>query len=204
MRVLYVRVSSLTQNLDRQKVNKKDFDYLIEDRCSGSDEFFTREGGKKIKNLLDKNQISILCVHQIDRLGRNLRDILNTIHAFNSNNIPIHFLNPELKTLNGDGTENPFAKMMISILGTIGEMEKTQIRERQLEGIAIAKAKGLYKGRNKGTKENPIKFLTKAKNKKAVELLVKGYKNVEIAKIIGLHQNTVTKIKKLSLTFSSK
>jgi DNA invertase Pin-like site-specific DNA recombinase len=198
MRILYVRVSSLTQNLDRQKVREKDFDYLVEDTCSGGDEFFSRKGGKKIKSLLDKNEISTLYVHQIDRLGRNLRDILNTIHTFSSLNIPIHFLNPGLKTLNDDGTENPFAKMMISILGTISEMEKSQIRERQKEGIEIARAKGVYYGRKKGTRENPIKFLTKPKNKKAVELLEKGYKNIEIAKITGLHKNTITKIKKLS------
>jgi DNA invertase Pin-like site-specific DNA recombinase len=82
-------------------------------------------------------------------------------------------------------------------------MEKNQIQERQLEGIAISKAREVYKGHNKGTKENPIEFLTKTKNKKAIELLEKGYKNVEIAKITGLYQNTVIKIKKLSSTLSS-
>ena len=92
---------------------------------------------------------------------------------------------------------------MISILATVGEMERNQIRERQLEGISIAKARGVYRGRNKGTKENPIKFLTKEKNKKATELLDKGYKNVEVAKITGLHQNTITKIKKLYSTLNS-
>jgi DNA invertase Pin-like site-specific DNA recombinase len=77
-------------------------------------------------------------------------------------------------------------------------MENNIIKERRNEGIAIAKAKGVYIGRKKGTTEDIVKFLTKTKNKKAVELLEKGYKNVEIAKITGLHQNTVTKIKKLS------
>ncbi|GAA0752074.1 hypothetical protein [Psychroflexus lacisalsi] len=75
-------------------------------------------------------------------------------------------------------------------------MEGNQIRERQLEGIAISKARGVYKGRSIRTKENPIEFLTKTKNKKAIELLEKGYKNVEIAKITGFHQNTVIKNRK--------
>ena len=88
-------------------------------------------------------------------------------------------------------------------MATVGEMEGNQIRERQLEGIAISKARGVYEGRSIWTKENPIKFLTKTKNKKAIELLEKGYKNVEIAKITGLHRNTVTKIKKLSSTLIS-
>lgn len=87
--------------------------------------------------------------------------------------------------------------MMISILGVVGEMERTQIKERQLDGIKIAKAKGVYKGRAEGSKEGNIKFFSKEKNKKALDFLKKGYKAVEISKIPGLHINTITKIKRL-------
>ena len=85
---------------------------------------------------------------------------------------------------------------MISILG---EMEKTQIKERQIEGINLAKMKGVYKGRVEGSKEDILKFLGKEQNKKALEYLKKGYKAVEISKITGVHINTITKIKKLGL-----
>jgi len=204
VKILYTRISSLDQSSDRQKVNSNDYDMLIEDSCSGSIPFSERNGGKKVMTFIDKEIKFELHVHQIDRLGRDLRDIINTIHLFNSLKIPIFFIQQGLKTLGQDGKENPISKMMISILATVGEMERNQIRERQLEGISIAKARGVYKGRNKGTKENPIKFLTKAKNKKATELLDKGYKNVEVAKITGLHLNTITKIKKLYSTLNSK
>ena len=204
MKILYTRISSLDQSSDRQKVNSNDYDMIIEDACSGSIPFSERNGGKKVMTFIDKEIKFELHVHQIDRLGRDLRDIINTIHLFNSLKIPIFFIQQGLKTLGQDGKENPISKMMISILATVGEMERNQIRERQLEGIAIAKARGVYRGRNKGTKENPIKFLTKAKNKKATELLDKGYKNVEVAKITGLHLNTITKIKKLYSTLNSK
>jgi DNA invertase Pin-like site-specific DNA recombinase len=204
VKILYTRISSLDQSSDRQKVNSNDYDMIIEDTCSGSIPFSERNGGKKVMTFIDKEIKFELHVHQIDRLGRNLRDIINTIHLFNSLKIPIFFIQQGLKTLGQDGKENPISKMMISILATVGEMERNQIRERQLEGIAIAKARGVYRGRNKGTKENPIKFLTKAKNKKATELLDKGYKNVEVAKITGLHLNTITKIKKLYSTLNSK
>jgi DNA invertase Pin-like site-specific DNA recombinase len=204
VKILYTRISSLDQSSDRQKVNSNDYDMIIEDACSGSIPFSERNGGKKVMTFIDKEIKFELHVHQIDRLGRNLRDIINTIHLFNSLKIPIFFIQQGLKTLGQDGKENPISKMMISILATVGEMERNQIRERQLEGISIAKARGVYKGRNKGTKENPIKFLTKAKNKKATELLDKGYKNVEVAKITGLHLNTITKIKKLYSTLNSK
>ena len=204
MKILYTRISSLDQSSDRQKVNSNDYDMIIEDACSGSIPFSERNGGKKVMTFIDKEIKFELHVHQIDRIGRDLRDIINTIHLFNSLKIPIYFIQQGLKTLDQDGKENPISKMMISILATVGEMERNQIRERQLEGIAIAKARGVYRGRNKGTKENPIKFLTKAKNKKATELLDKGYKNVEVAKITGLHLNTITKIKKLYSTLNSK
>ena len=64
-------------------------------------------------------------------------------------------------------------------------MERNQIRERQMEGIRIAKMKGKFLGRQKGSKEDVLKFLSKDKNKKALELLKKGYKIVEVAKING-------------------
>ena len=69
-----------------------------------------------------------------------------------------------------------------------------------MEGIKLAKLKGAYKGRLKGSKEGVVKFLTKEKNKKALEYLKKGYKAIEISAILGLNMNTITKIKKASNT----
>jgi DNA invertase Pin-like site-specific DNA recombinase len=126
-----------------------------------------------------------------------LRDIINTILFFTENKITIDFIPHVLSTLDSEGKENAIAKMMISILGVVGEMEKTQIKERQIEGIRIAKLKGVYKGRVEGSKEDTIRFVCKEKNKKALEYLKKGYKAVEISKLTGLHINTITKIKRL-------
>ncbi len=78
-------------------------------------------------------------------------------------------------------------------------MEKNQIRERQLEGIRIAKLKGVYEGRAVGSKEDVLSFLSKPKNKEALTFLKKGYKSIEITKLTGLNINTITKIKKLGL-----
>jgi DNA invertase Pin-like site-specific DNA recombinase len=199
MNILYCRVSSLDQKTDRQKVNESDFKILVEDKCSGSIPFFEREGGKQILKYIESGLISTLSVWTIDRLGRNLRDILNTIHFFTERNIPIVFISQGLRTMDASGKENSIAKMMISILGTVGEMEKAQIRERQLEGILIAKLKGIYKGRIEGTTEDVATFLNKPKNKKALEYINKGYKLSEAATLAGVHINTVTKIKRLGL-----
>lgn len=199
MNLLYCRISSVDQKTDRQKVNANDYNLVIEDKCSGAIPFFEREGGKEIKKLIEKEVLTSLSVWTIDRLGRDLRDILNSIHYFNEKKIPIHFVSQGLRTLDQNGKENPVTKMMISILGTVGEMERNQIRERQLEGIQLAKMKGVYKGRVEGSKEDVLKFLGKKKNKEALAYLKKGYKAVEIAKITGLHLNTITKIKKVGL-----
>jgi DNA invertase Pin-like site-specific DNA recombinase len=204
MKVLYCRVSTLDQKTDRQKVKEKDFKMVIEDKCSGAVPFFERPGGMEIKKLIEQKVKFTLSVVSIDRLGRNLRDIINTIHFFTENKTPIHFISQGLSTLDNKGTENPIAKMMISILGVVGEMEKTQIKERQIEGINLAKMKGVYKGRVEGSKEDILKFLGKEQNKKTLEYLKKGYKAVEISKITGVHINTITKIKKLGLEFEQR
>lgn len=199
MRALYCRVSTLDQKTDRQRVDEKNYQLVIEDKCSGAIPFFERSGGMEIKKLIEKGVSFSLSVLTIDRLGRDLRDIINTIHFFTENKITIHFISQGLSTLDSEGKENPIAKMMISILGVVGEMERTQIKERQIEGIKIGKLKGIYKGRVEGSKEDSLKFLGKEKNKKALEYLKKGYKAVEISKLTGVHINTITKIKKLGM-----
>jgi DNA invertase Pin-like site-specific DNA recombinase len=203
IKVLYVRVSTLDQKTDRQRVTEKDFDLVIEDKCSGAISFFEREGGKQIKKLVDEGILQTLSVWQIDRLGRDLRDIMNTIHYFNQKDVCINFVSQGLTTLDHEGKENPISKMIISILGIVGEMERNQIKERQLEGIRIAKLKGAYNGRRVGSKEDVLSFLSKDKNKKAVEYLKKGFNGVEVSKLTGLHLNTITKIKKYLNTNSN-
>lgn len=202
MNVLYCRVSSIDQKTDRQKIDEKNFKLVIEDKCSGAVPFFERTGGKEIKTLVEEGILKNLTVWSIDRLGRDLRDIINTIHFFNENKVCIHFCSQGLRTLDDSGKENAISKMMISILGVVGEMERTQIRERQVEGIKLAKLKGVYKGRAAGSKEDTLAFLSKKKNKEALAYFKKGYKAIEIAKLTGLHLNTLTKIKRLGLNES--
>jgi DNA invertase Pin-like site-specific DNA recombinase len=199
MNVLYCRVSTIDQKTDRQRINENDFNFVVEDKCSGSIPFFERTGGKEILNLIEKGALQKLSVWQIDRLGRDLRDIMNTIHFFNEREVSINFVSQGLCTLDNNNKPNPISKLIISILGIVGEMEKEQIKERQLEGIKIAKLKGSYTGRRKGSSESTLSFLSKEKNRKALDYLRKGYKITEVSKIVDLHFNTVSKIKKIGL-----
>jgi len=195
MKVLYVRVSSIDQNTDRQKIKESEYDYLIEDRCSGAIPFFQR--GNDIVKLINKKAITSLHVLSIDRLGRDLKDILNTIEFFTARRIPIHFISQGLITLDSQGNENTVCTLMIGILASVAQMERSQIRERQLEGIRIAKMKGdVFMGRKPGTKEDTLSFLNKPKNKQALDYIKKGYPLNEISAIVKIHANTLTKIKK--------
>ena len=199
MKLLYIRVSSIEQNTDRQKINEVNYDYVVEDKCSGSVPFFDRQGGKEIIKLINKGSVTSLSVTSIDRLGRNLKDILSTIEFFNEKKIPIEFKSQGITTLDNRGNENSVATLVIGILAVVAQMERNQIRERQLEGIKIAKAKKLFLGRRIGTTEDTLKFLSKPKNKQSLEYIKKGYTLQEISKIVGVHPNTLTKIKKLAL-----
>jgi DNA invertase Pin-like site-specific DNA recombinase len=196
VKILYTRISGIQQNLGRQQVDAKNYQIVIEDKISGSVPFFERPGGARIKNMVERGVDIELCVWQIDRLGRSIRDLINTIHYFTSKNICISFVQQGLQTLNSDGNENPITKMIISILGIVGEMEKNAILERTQEGRELAKLQGKFLGRKKGSKESVIQFLEK--HKKPIDLLKKGYKGVEIARICKISLNTITKIKKLN------
>ena len=197
MKVFYVRVSTIDQKTDRQRINDKEYDLLVEDKCSGSIPFFEREGGKKIKQLIDKKILTSLSVWTIDRMGRDLLDVLHTIQFLSEKGIRIHFIQQGLISLDDDGKENPISKMIISILGIVAEMERKQIKERQREGIQLAKLRGVYKGRVHGSKEDIRSFLSKPKVAKTIDYLKKGYKASEISRIVGIHVNTITKVKKM-------
>jgi DNA invertase Pin-like site-specific DNA recombinase len=199
MKIYYKRVSSIGQSLDRQSVNDDNYDLVIEDKCSGTIPFFDRPGGKKILELVKKGNVKSLHTISIDRFGRNLRDILNSIHVMDSLGVCIHFEDQGLKTKDDDGKENYVATLMIATLGTVAQLEKSIQRERQIEGIRLAKLRSdsPYKGRLKGTTENVLQFLNKEKNTKALGLLKKGYKVCEIAKILEMSPTTVSKVKRL-------
>jgi DNA invertase Pin-like site-specific DNA recombinase len=147
---------------------------------------------------VEKGKVESLTVWQIDRLGRNLKDIILTIDYFKEKGICIHFIAQGLRTLDENEKENPIATMIISILGVVAQMERSQLKQRQIEGIRISKLQNKFLGRKPDTKEDTLKFLSKEKNKKALDYLKKGYKAFEAAKLAGVHQNTVTKIKRLA------
>lgn len=171
MKVYYIRVSTLEQNTERQKVNIPEGVKVYEDKCSGAIPFNERYNGSIILEQAKNNLIDTLFVHSIDRLGRSTIDILNTIQDLTQLGVNVVSEKEGISTL-VDGKENPVAKMLISVLATLSEFERNNIKERQREGIAIAKERGVYKN-NGGKKkvESAEEFLNKRKSKIIVKYL---------------------------------
>jgi DNA invertase Pin-like site-specific DNA recombinase len=194
MKVLrYNRISTATQNLDRQQQNNQDYTYVFEDKCSGTIPLFDRKYGKYLKEYVEQGKVDEISVHSIDRLARNLRNLLEVIEFFHSYNVSLQIENLGMKTL-VDGKMNYTIKMMISMIGSLSEVENEIRHERQMEGIEIAKALGKYKNRKQRGKETTLSFLQK--HKQAVDLLEQGYKGSHVSKICNLNKNTVSKIKR--------
>ena len=188
MKAKYIRVSTIEQNTDRQ-TNFEGLTYI--DKCSGSTPFNERNEAKR---LLANESITEIHVHSIDRLGRNTLDIMQTIQNFTSKGINVVSEKEGLQTI-VNGKENPIAKMMIGILGTLAEFELNRSKERQSEGIANAKEKGVYVGRKEGSKESTEQFL----NKKLTQTIIRHLKAKEsirrCALLSGASIGTVQKVK---------
>ena len=200
MKVLYSRISSDdgSQNDERQLQNTNQFDYVLSDRCSGTIPLWERPKGSQIKKLIDEGKLKELHIHSIDRLGRNTIDVLTVWKELSELKIRVVCRNPNFQNLNEKGETDMFSELMISILSTMGDFERKMIKERQLEGIKIRKEKGLYKGRQIGTKDSSKKFLQKPKSISILKDIDNGYGIREISKMRDCSFNTIYKVIKLN------
>lgn len=170
-------------------VKKHPGERLYIDIISGSVPFNERPEGKK---LLDDKELDYVTVHAIDRLGRNLLDILTTLQYFDDNSIKLKVENLGIESL-VDGKPNPAFKLIISVLANIAEMERNSMLERQREGIELAKAKGTYKGRVRGSRESKEQVLAKYPN--VIKRLKEGQSFRNTAKLCDVSLGTVQKVK---------
>lgn len=194
MKARYIRVSTGKQNVARQEERKFKDEVVFTDVVSGAKPFAERPNGKALLKSIENGDINYVRVSSIDRLGRNLFDILQTLEIFKDRGVTLKVDNLGIESLIA-GKENQAFKLIISVMANIAEMEREAILERQKEGIALAKAKGTYKGRIKGSKETPEAFLEKYKE--VVKNLRKGNSIRDTAKICGVSVGTVQKVKVL-------
>jgi DNA invertase Pin-like site-specific DNA recombinase len=186
MKAIYSRISTDKQN-DEGQISKDALCYR--ETCSGSIPFMDRPIAKE---LIANKSITEIQIREVSRLGRNLADILKTIEFFTAKGIDIYIENLGLHTV-VNGKVNSTATLIISIMGSIAQLERDLLIERTQIGVNIAKEKGLYKGRKVGTVEDfDLKY--KSEIPKIKQLISKGVSKTDIAINIGVSRVTLNKI----------
>jgi DNA invertase Pin-like site-specific DNA recombinase len=194
MKAKYIRVSTAEQNTERQQTNSEKFESIYIDKISGAIPFFERPQGKKLTNDVINGKNDEVHISSIDRMGRNILDILTVSEFFNKNNVNLYVENIGMYSM-VDNKPNPIFKMIISVLGNVAEMERTNMLERQRQGIEIAKAKGKYTGRLYGSKMSDAEFLKKYRN---VMFEIKNGESLRRAAKLGeVSLGTAQKVKRL-------
>lgn len=174
----YARVSTAEQNTARQEQALQDrVDTVVIDRCSGKN-----TDRPELQRMLSQlRQGDTVVVKSVDRLGRNTKDLLGLVDSMIQQGVTVEFLEPALKF-----DDSPTSRFFLTMLGAVGELERSFIRQRQAEGVAIAKAEGKFKGKAKD----------EALRTKVQELLERGLSADEVAKLAGCGRATVFRIKK--------
>ena len=194
-KVKYIRVSTEEQNTERQTKNTTEFSKIYIDKTSGAISFNERKEAKKLLKDIDAGLISEVHVSSIDRLGRNILDILTVIEHLNNKSVSLFVENIGMYSLTNNRI-NPAFKMIISVLGNVAEMERDYMKERQKQGIEIAKAKGTYQGRLYGTTMTDVQLLEKYKI--VVKELRDNNQSLRRAALLGgCSLGTAQKIKKI-------
>jgi DNA invertase Pin-like site-specific DNA recombinase len=199
MKATYVRVSTFEQNISRQLEGKDGRVYW--DKISGMVPFADRPNAARLLADAKAGNIDQVEVHSIDRLGRDAIDVLGTIKVFTELGVNIISKKEGLHTLLENGKQNPVAKLLVSVLSTLAEIDYKNRREAQAEGIARAKAEGKYKGRANGTTLTGRQLMEKHTD--IVRELNKGDSIRRTARLTGKSKSTVQRVKKAMARINS-
>lgn len=172
----YVRVSSCDQNTSRQLADLQ-LDRLFVDHASGKD-----TERPELGNLLTHlRKGDVVYVHSMDRLARNLQDLLSLVEQITNAQATLVFVKENI-TFTPDTESSPMNVLLLQLLGAVAQFERSLIKERQREGIARAKARGVYKGRIPVDNE---------KLKEALRLYDTGTSAVKAAAYLGIGKSTL-------------
>lgn len=138
--VAYVRVSSVDQNTDRQTFDGVTVDKTFTDKCSGGTR--NRPGLAEMLDYVREGD-TIVC-HSIDRLARDLSDLLHLVQTLTGRGVGVRFMK---EALTFDGNASPMQTMILQVMGSFAQFERSMIRERQREGQEAARAAGRNPGR---------------------------------------------------------
>lgn len=174
-RIGYVRVSAFDQNIDRQ-LEGVALDKVFTDKASGKD--VNRPQLEAMLSFIRDGDTVV--VHSMDRLARNLDDLRKLVQSLTKRGIRIEFIKESLAFT---GEDSPMADLMLSVMGAFAEFERALIRERQREGIAIAKQRGAYRGRKKSLSDDKVAELERR--------VAGGEQKASIARDLGISRETL-------------
>ena len=181
-RIGYVRVSSEDQN-DARQLDGVTLDKIFTDKASGKD-----TNRPQLQAMLEfVREGDVIFVHSMDRLSRSLSDLQGVVEKLTAKGITVTFVKESLTfeppSTGDDAHKTAYSTLMLQLLGAVGQFERALIKERQREGIAIAKAKNLYKGRKPKLDKADIQTLRR--------MVADGVKKVEIAEKLGISRASV-------------
>jgi DNA invertase Pin-like site-specific DNA recombinase len=174
-RVGYIRVSSVDQK-DLRQLDGLELDKIFRDKASGKDTQ-RPELQHALQYLRDGD---VLVVHSMDRLARNLDDLRKLVFELTGRGVTVQFIKESLLFTYED---NAMSKLLLSVMGAFAEFERSLIRERQREGIALAKKGGVYKGRKKS--------LTTERAEELRRRVAAGEKKTALAREFGISRETL-------------
>lgn len=200
---IFVRVSTKHQDTARQVDDLKALCLkqgwepikVITEKVSGKVKNSQRGELQKLMALADSKKIQKVVVSEVSRLGRNTREVLQTVEELSKRKISLYIQNHNLETLTPTGEVNSMAKFMLTLLAELARMEREVLIERTRSGQRRAwDVEGKQKGRPKGTKEDKFKVLYKYP--KVVHHLKAGKSLRDVSARCGVAINTVRKVKK--------
>lgn len=200
--VILTRVSKESQSYERQitdlraYANNKNFEIVGEfnEKISGATLNELRPALNQLMCLVETQKINKILVWELSRLGRNTLEVLKSLDLFHSRGISLYVLNYNIETLNEDGTVNPMAQMMVTMLAEFSRAERSAIQQRLASGYKKHRENNGRVGRLKGASMDNSVLLEK--HNTIVKLLRKGRSIREIAAISSKSTRTVQKIKR--------
>jgi DNA invertase Pin-like site-specific DNA recombinase len=147
----YIRVSTTEQNTERQLEGIK-LDKIFTDKVSGR----SVDRPALLEMIAYVRDGDTIIVHSMDRLARNLDDLRRLVKELTAKQVKIRFAKESLEFT---GEDSPLSNLLLSVMGAFAEFERSLIKERQLEGITLAKKNGVYKGRKKALDAQQVKQL---------------------------------------------
>jgi DNA invertase Pin-like site-specific DNA recombinase len=194
----YMRTSHYLQNVATQIDKIEDGWKVYKDEgISGRIPFKERKSASKLLDDISNGKISEVRTLRIDRLGRSVTDIIDTINLIHSYGVPITSISEGITTLDDKGNQTPTTGLLINVLSSLSEFFYHQNREKILSGIELAKRQGKYTGRKPNSTEDLDTYLNKPKVKKMTEMLKQGNSVRSIIRVVEVSPNSVYKLKKI-------